>query len=165
MSAVEVRIPPHNEMMWPVIVAVRRLGGTARLEEIDEEVIAAEGFSDEQLAVLHKDGPRTEIAYRLAWARSYLKKMGMLTNATRGTWKTTPLGQTVGVEEIEPLWRECLVEIREKRRRDQKRPRRQAPILMRPMMAVTRRRTGRKSSSMSCCRWTRPRSSTWPSAC
>jgi restriction system protein len=107
-------------MMWPVIVAVRGLGGTARLEEIDEAVIDAAGFSDEQLAVLHNDGPRTEIAYRLGWARSYLKKMGMLTNATRGTWRTTPLGLTVTEEEIEPIWRDCLAEIRERRRRDQK---------------------------------------------
>jgi restriction system protein len=118
MIGADVYIPRHNQMLWPVITAVRRLGGTARLEEIDEAVIAAGGFSDEQLAVLHKDGPRSEIAYRLAWSRTYLKKMGMLTNATRGTWKTTPLGQAVSEEEVEPIWRECLVEIRERRRRD-----------------------------------------------
>jgi len=104
--------------MWPVLVAIRRLGGAARIEEIDEAVIAAEDFSDDQLAVLHKDGPRSEIEYRLAWSRTYLKKMGMLTNETRGTWVTTGLGQTVSEEEVEPLWRQCLTDIRERRRRE-----------------------------------------------
>jgi len=30
---------------------------------------------------LHKDGPGTEIAYRLAWARSYLKGMSIAENS------------------------------------------------------------------------------------
>jgi restriction system protein len=113
----QVQIPHHEEMMWPVLVAVRRLGGAARIEEIDEAVIAAEGFSDEQLAQLHKDGPRSEIEYRLAWSRTYLKRMGLLANERRGTWTTTAPGRTVTEPEIEPLWRECLAEIRERRQR------------------------------------------------
>jgi restriction system protein len=104
--------------MWPVLLAVRRLGGAARIEEIDEAVIEAEDFTDEQLAELHKDGPRTEIEYRLAWSRTYLKKMGMLTNETRGTWAATALGWSAAEEQIEPLWRECLADIRELRRRE-----------------------------------------------
>lgn len=56
-----------------------------------ETVVKREGFTDDQQAVLHNDGPGTEIAYRLAWARTYLKGMGLLTTA-RGVWALTDEG-------------------------------------------------------------------------
>ncbi|MGV1049632.1 MAG: restriction endonuclease [Solirubrobacterales bacterium] len=97
-------IPPHNEMMWPTLLAVRRLGHSAKLDEINDVVFGAEGFSEQQLAVLHKEGPRSEIEYRLAWARTYLKRIGLLDNPVRGTWVTTELGREVGKDDVERLW-------------------------------------------------------------
>jgi restriction system protein len=73
-------IPSYDELLWPTLCAVRELGNTAKLEEVDENVVEREGFSENQMAVLHKDGPRSEIEYRLAWARTYLKRMGALDN-------------------------------------------------------------------------------------
>ena len=35
----------------------------------------------EQQAVLHGDGPGGEIAYRIAWARTYLRGMGLADNS------------------------------------------------------------------------------------
>lgn len=99
-------IPRYNELLWPALCAVRELGHSARLDEIDERVIEREGFSEEQLAVLHNDGPRSELEYRLAWARTYLKGMGTLANVSRGVWETTPLGRELSEDEVEPLWRE-----------------------------------------------------------
>ena len=55
------------------------LGGSASIGETVETVIKCEGLSDAQQAVLHHDGPRTELGYQLAWARTYLKGMGLLT--------------------------------------------------------------------------------------
>lgn len=54
-----------------------------------ETVVNREGFTDEQRAVLHDDGPKTEIGCRLAWARTYLKGMGLLTSSGRGVWALT----------------------------------------------------------------------------
>ena len=54
---------------------MRDLGDSGSIEEINERVLEREKFSDAQQAVLHGDGPGTEIAYRLAWARTYLKGM------------------------------------------------------------------------------------------
>jgi restriction system protein len=45
--------------------------------------------------VLHHDGPGTEIGYRLAWARTYLKGMGLLTNSSRGVWALTEEGTSL----------------------------------------------------------------------
>jgi restriction system protein len=67
-------VPPYNELLWPALEAVSERGGSARIDEIVETVIRRQGFSEGQQAVLHNDGPGTEIGYRLAWARSYLKE-------------------------------------------------------------------------------------------
>ncbi len=52
-----------------------------------------EGFTEEQQAVLHGDGPLTKLEYRLAWARSHLKGVGALNNSERGVWSTTEAGR------------------------------------------------------------------------
>lgn len=113
----EAQVPPYSDLLWPTLCAVRELGHSAKLEEIDERVIETQGFSDEQLAILHKDGPRNEIEYRLAWARTYLKGMGALVNPARGTWVTTELGKSLTADQIEPLRKEYLVALAEARKK------------------------------------------------
>ncbi len=87
MTAADV--PLYHELLEPALQAVLELGGSASISEIVETVMRSEGFSDAQQAVLHNDGPGTEIGYRLAWARTYLKGMGLLTNSSRGVWSLT----------------------------------------------------------------------------
>ncbi len=87
MAAVDM--PPYHELLWPALQAVFELGGSASISEIVETVMKREGFGDAQQAVLHHDGPGTELGYRLAWARMYLKGMGLLTNSSRGVWALT----------------------------------------------------------------------------
>lgn len=43
---------------------------------------------------------QTELAYRLAWARTYLKKYGLIINSTRGVWALTPNGHEI--EKVNP---------------------------------------------------------------
>lgn len=113
-------VPPYNELLWPTLRVVRELGHTAKLDEIDERVIETEGFSEAQMAVLHKDGPRTEIEYRLAWARTYLKGMDALDNPARGTWVTTELGKTIVEGEVEERWKGYRLKRAEERRKKKK---------------------------------------------
>jgi restriction system protein len=80
----KANVPQYNEMLWPVVRAIAELGGSVSIGEIVETVVKRETFSDAQQAVLHNSGPETEIGYRLAWARTYLKGMGLLTNSARG---------------------------------------------------------------------------------
>ncbi len=67
------------------------LGGSGSIDEIYEEVVELEKFDEETLAVLHnpEKSNQTEIGYRLAWARTYLKKAGYLENSSRGVWALT----------------------------------------------------------------------------
>jgi restriction system protein len=111
-----IEVPPYTELLWPTLCAVRELGHSAKIEEIDEHVIAVGGFTDEQIALLHNEGPRSEIEYRLAWARTYLKAMGALDNPARGTWVTTEAGRSLSEPELEPLRQAYLLRRREVRK-------------------------------------------------
>ncbi len=61
--------PVHSyyDLLWPTLQAVIEIGGSGRLDEIVQAVIERERYSESQQAVLHGDGPQTEIEYRLAW--------------------------------------------------------------------------------------------------
>jgi restriction system protein len=78
--------------MEPLFKAMHELGGSASIEEQEERVASLVGLSDEDLAEVHR-GNRTKFSYRLAWARTYLKRYGVLTNSERGVWSLTPEGQ------------------------------------------------------------------------
>lgn len=107
-----LNLPKYHDFFWPIIRALKQLGGSATVEELNSEVIVIEGYSEEQQAVLHRDGPKTELAYRLAWGRTYLKGMGLITNAERGVWNLTDRGRVVTLPELEPLRREYLASLR-----------------------------------------------------
>jgi len=68
-------LPQYHELLWPAVKAVFELGGSASINEMVETVVKQQGFTDEQQSVPHNDGPGTEIGYRLAWGRTYLKGM------------------------------------------------------------------------------------------
>src|SRR5215470_4324577 len=119
-------VPSYHELLWPALQAMGELGGSASIGEIAETVIKREGFTDAQQAVLHNNGPETEIGYRLAWARTYLKGMGLLTNSARGVWALTDEGTALLTDpsanddqrrqRVRDLWSACLIELRKARK-------------------------------------------------
>lgn len=90
----EVVIPKWNQLFGPTIEALKALGGSGTIQEIVDKVIEQQQFSDAQLAVPHGDSAKTEIEYRLAWARTNLKNLGALENSVRGVWSLTEHGRT-----------------------------------------------------------------------
>jgi restriction system protein len=117
MVTTDAQIPSYKDLLWPTLRAVREMGDSGTIEEIVEKVIELQGFSEEQQSVPHGDGPRSEIEYRLAWARTYLKGMGALINSTRGIWSTTELGRTMTKDQVASRHAEYLVELRAARRK------------------------------------------------
>jgi len=87
--------PTYSDFMNPVLEALKDLGGSGTIEEIDSKASEIAGLSDAQLEVLHRDG-QTEVEYRFAWARTYLKKYGLIENSGRGVWALTPEGRKIG---------------------------------------------------------------------
>lgn len=90
----------HHTFFVPIVQALRSRGGSATIDELEEAVAQIANLSEEQRSQLHGDGPRTEFSYRLAWARTYLKKGGALDNSERGVWHLTPAGFEMSDEKI-----------------------------------------------------------------
>lgn len=88
-------IPSYDKMLWPTLLAIKSLGNSGSNQEIEDKAIEIAGYTDDQLSMLHGDGPQTEIRYRMAWARTYLKAVGALENSSRGVWSITDYGQTL----------------------------------------------------------------------
>jgi restriction system protein len=106
----------YSDLLRPTVSAVRTLGGSGSIDENVGVVTEQEAYADEQQQVLHGDGPQTEIECRLAWARTYLKFMGLLVNSSRGVWSLTDRGRFVSEGEIAGLHAEALAAMREKQR-------------------------------------------------
>ncbi|MBO9578621.1 MAG: restriction endonuclease [Microbacteriaceae bacterium] len=87
-----IEVPKYSELFLPTMRALRALGGSGSISEIVEKVIQLEAFSEEQQSVLHRGGPESKIGYRIAWARTYLKYFGFVTNSERGVWSLTEAG-------------------------------------------------------------------------
>jgi restriction system protein len=101
IAATDPVIPQYHELMWPVLQAVIELGGSATVREVDEQVVAAEGFSEEQQAAAHGDGRMSELKYRLHWARTHLKGINALENSTRGVWSVTEHGRAMSIGQMQ----------------------------------------------------------------
>ena len=81
------QVPAYDKLMIPVLDALIGLGGSGTIEEINEKVYELKNFSEEVLEIPHGEaGSVSEVDYRLAWARTYLKKFGLLENSARGVW-------------------------------------------------------------------------------
>ncbi|MGQ0602042.1 MAG: restriction endonuclease [Anaerolineales bacterium] len=96
-------LPSYKDLMRPLIQGLKELGGSGTIEEVNRKVAEIAKLSDKQLEVQHssiKSDGRTEIEYRLAWARTYLKNAELIENSTRGIWALTPLG--LKTENIDP---------------------------------------------------------------
>jgi restriction system protein len=66
----DVSVQPYHEMFWPTLQAIRSLGDSGTNQEIEDRAIEIAGYSEAQQAVIHGDGPKSEIRYRMAWART-----------------------------------------------------------------------------------------------
>lgn len=95
-------LPTYETMMNPTLRALNELGGSATIEELYNKVVEIMGLTEKELDIIHNPdrGSQTEVEYRLAWTRSYLKKYGLLENSTRGVWALTQKGQQT--EKVDP---------------------------------------------------------------
>lgn len=100
------KIPPAHSFAWTTVLALRDLGGSGSVEEINERAVALRHLNEQQQEVPHPRGSRTEVEYRLAWARTLAKALGLITNSSRGVWALTDLGRTADESQVEGLKRE-----------------------------------------------------------
>jgi len=87
-------IPKFDDLFNPVLEALKKLGGSASISELDEEVTKNLHLTDKEIAEAHNER-MTKLQYRLAWARTYLKAYELLNNSERGIWVLTAKGKDV----------------------------------------------------------------------
>lgn len=81
--------------MLATLNALREMGGSAKLDELDERVIESAGITEIEQGYLMPDGRRPRVNYYLAWARTFLGRGHALVNSRRGVWALTDLGEQI----------------------------------------------------------------------
>ncbi len=81
--------PQYYQFMNPTLQALRAGGGTLTNEEIVDAVSQRMQLPDEVMERQQTGHNVSEVEYRIAWAKSYLKQAGYLTQSTRGVWALT----------------------------------------------------------------------------
>jgi len=96
------KVPTYDQLFNPLLRAMNALGGSGSIEEIYDKVVELEHFPENIVAQLHdpEKSNQTQLGYRLAWARTYLKKFGMLENSSRGIWSLS--AKAKHVDKINP---------------------------------------------------------------
>ena len=72
-------------------MALKELGGSGNNDEILACVIKNLNLPDEVVDFPHNGSASlSEVAYQLAWARTYLKNYGVIENSARSVWAILP---------------------------------------------------------------------------
>lgn len=104
----------YDDLFNPTLKAIKNLGGSGAVSEIEEQVIEILQLSEEAVNEIHREST-TKLTYRLAWARNYLKRYDLLENSSRGIWALTKKGQKTESVDKEKVKR--LVAIQDKAKR------------------------------------------------
>ncbi len=99
-------IPQYDAYLLPIVERLRVHGGSMTIEEMVDDVATAMGLTDTQRNIEHGSTGRSEVDYRMAWGRTYLKKAGVLENSERGVWRLTLKGATVTAAEVAAIPRQ-----------------------------------------------------------
>ena len=127
----EAGLPPYPELRWVTLQTMRRMPLPASNAEIDEAVADTLDLTAEQRAVMHKQrsGARqTELAYRVAWARTALKVAGAIDNTGRAVWTVTTEGYQIRHEVINQRYEAHLAERAAQRKNNQQASRGPVPL-------------------------------------
>lgn len=84
-------VPKYGKLISVTYLALKKLGGSGKNDEINEKASELLNLSDEILEIPHLNSTSlSEVNYRLAWARTILKKYGAISNSLRSVWSINP---------------------------------------------------------------------------
>ena len=79
-------LPKQETLVGATLTVLENLGGQAHFRDIEKGVIEFLNI-DSSLTMVIRSGNRTELAYRLSWARTKCKALGKIKNIGNGIWK------------------------------------------------------------------------------
>jgi len=94
-------VPSYDELMWPTLRALKAMGGSGTNEELLNKIIELDKVPPEIQAVQHTDRRQSRLNYNLAWAKTYLKKVGAIDNSSRGVWSITKEGENLAEADVQ----------------------------------------------------------------
>ena len=95
-------VPRFHSLFNTLIQSLKDLGGSGSIEEISAKASELLDLPDDILSISHnpEQSSRTEFDYQLAWARTYLKKYGLIDNSSRGVWVIVP--EKAHINQVDP---------------------------------------------------------------
>ena len=93
-------LPRFDQLMFPVIEALKEAGGSGLRNEIIEAVADRQMLSEEQLERRYETTGVPVMADRIGWALSWLKKLDAVENSRRGVWALTAVGASMDSAEV-----------------------------------------------------------------
>lgn len=91
----ETGFPDLPQLMLATVEALKALGGSASIDELDQTFVDREGVTKEEQAFTMPNDTRPKLRYYLAWARTFLERGGALENSARGVWALTDAGEQI----------------------------------------------------------------------
>jgi restriction system protein len=104
-------VPSYQKLMLPLLQFAAD-GGVHSISEAFEPIAKAISLSENARKSTLPDG-RNKLRHRLEWARTYLKKAGLLIYPRRGAFSITSRGQQILKRNISEITREVLLEFPE----------------------------------------------------
>lgn len=104
----------YDDLFNPTLKALHSLGNSGSVEEIENQIATNLNLSDEEVNEIHR-GNTSKLSYRLAWARNYLKRVGLVENSSRGVWALTETGLKTTFINKETVKRRVVAEDRRQR--------------------------------------------------
>lgn len=98
-------VPSYKDLMQPLLEVLQHLGGSGTVSELNERVIATLRLTEEASSKIYEpdSSGQARIKTNLSWARSYLKKVGLIENSRRAVWSLSSAykaGQIIDAEGI-----------------------------------------------------------------
>jgi restriction system protein len=90
--------PKFIRFFWPILNALRELGGSAKPREVIDLVVEKLGVPDEERAERTKRGT-LRVDNQVHWARNYLVWAGLLDGSERGRWQLSRAGWNLPLED------------------------------------------------------------------
>lgn len=102
-------MPNYSDLINPTISALQKLGGSGNIDEIYTETLKELDLPNEIVDFQHSDkSSQSELQYRLAWARTYLKKYGIIDNTSRSVWVILPQHKNIQSVDVD----DCVMKVR-----------------------------------------------------
>lgn len=121
-------LPKYNELYIPLLTAIQD-GNVYTMKEIKEKVSQAMSLTEEELSERLPSGTQTVYDNRIGWAKTYLKKAGLVESPQRANVVITPEGKRM-LESGIPVTNELLLKQSPEFARFQKRHTAQTPPVL-----------------------------------